>query len=80
MTLMTSTEASETESARKRVVVSCSTHRAQDRLAAAVGHVHVEQYDVGGPLEDHLDGGLDLVGFADDVDRSRRSRRGSRSG
>jgi len=43
------------------------TDRAKDRLAPAVGHVHVEEDDVGGTLEDHLDGGRHFIGLAHDV-------------
>ena len=40
----------------------------EDGLAAAAGKVDVEQDDVGDPLVDELDGGVDLVGLADHLD------------
>ena len=36
--------------------------------AAARGHVHVDEHDVGNALADHLDRGVDIRGRADDVD------------
>ena len=44
---MTSSAASEAESARKSVSGACVGRAADDRHAAAVGHVDVEQDDVG---------------------------------
>ena len=38
-------------------------------LTAAVGHVDVDEHDVGSALGDQLDGGAHLVGLADDLDR-----------
>ena len=67
---MTSSAASETESARNRTSGSAGAHGAQDGETTTVGHVHVEQHDVGQSLDDELDGGVDLVGFTDDVDVS----------
>jgi hypothetical protein len=43
----------------------------QDGEAPAVGHVDVEQDDLGPSLKDDLDRGLDLVRLADDVERGR---------
>ena len=38
-------------------------------LATTVGHVDVDEDDVGKPFPDELDGGPDLVGVSDDLDR-----------
>ena len=43
--------------------------RLDDRLAAAAGHVHVEQHDIWQPFRDQLDGRRDLVRLPDDLDR-----------
>ena len=53
---MTSSGASETDSARNRTS-GCGADRRDHRLAAAVGQVHVEQHDVGARSRDQLDGG-----------------------
>ena len=64
---MTSSGASDTDSARKRTSGCSREHAADHGLTAAVGHVHVDEHDVGAPLADHLDGGVDLRRLADDV-------------
>ncbi len=42
--------------------------RLDDRLATAVGHVDVDEHDVGAALADELDGRADLVGVPDHLD------------
>ncbi len=41
----------------------------QDRLPSSSGEVDVEQYDIGDPFIDQLDGGIDVIGLSDDIDR-----------
>ena len=65
MTAITSSGASETDSARKR---TSGSSRAPIRDAAAVGHVDVEQHDVGLLALDQRDGLVDGAGLADDLD------------
>ena len=68
MTAITSSGASETDRARKRTSGWTGLIASIDGLAAAAGHVDVEEHDVGQALADQLDRGGDLVGFADDLD------------
>ena len=65
---MTSSAASETDSASQRTSGSSRAQRLQHGQPAAAGQVHVEQDDVrtGGP--DALDRGRDVGGLADHVD------------
>ena len=42
-------------------------HAADHGLAAAGGHVHVDEHDIGEPFADHLDRGVDLRRLADHV-------------
>ena len=43
-------------------------HPADHGLTTAVGHVHIDEHDVGNTLADQLDGGVDLRRLAHDVD------------
>ena len=65
---MTSSAASEADSARKSVSGACVGRAADDRHAAAVGHVDVEQDDVGALRGDERDGLLDARGLAHELD------------
>ena len=69
---MTSSAASDTDSARNCTAAGgdCAPRPqpADDLEAAAVGHVHVEQHDVGGRRRDDLDGLRDGRRVAHDVD------------
>ena len=65
---MTSSAASETDSARKRVSGSSGPTASQHRQPAAVGHVDVEQHDVRACRADHRDRLGTVARLADDVD------------
>ena len=65
---MTSSAASDTDSARNGVAGRVGADLAQDLEAAAVGHVDVEQDDVGRALADQRDRLGHGRGVADDVD------------
>src|SRR5207249_4383205 len=43
-------------------------YRFDDACAAASGHVHVEEHDVGLSIADHVDRGVDIRGGTHDLD------------
>ena len=69
MTPITSSGTSDTDRARNLTLgwtrLDCLDHR----LAAASGHVHVEQHDIRQPFRDQLDCRWDLVRLPDELDR-----------
>ena len=68
MTPITSSAASDTDSARNRTDGSSSRNASSTNASAAAGQVHVEQHDVGHGRPYDGDRGGRVVGLADDLD------------
>ena len=74
MTSITSSGASDTESARNCTSGWCGRTPRKTGVAATAGQVHIEQHHVGQALADELDGGGGLVRLADDLHRVTQLR------